>query len=59
VLCPWASAPEAIDTAFKLGAKFGCETRDPKVLIEFLRTIPAKTLAKKQNASLPEAVSIF
>ncbi|KAL0274002.1 UNVERIFIED_CONTAM: hypothetical protein PYX00_006546 [Menopon gallinae] len=51
---PWAFNPEMVKSSYKLGNVFGCDTSDPKLLVESLRKIPAKVIATKQNAALSE-----
>ena len=57
-LCPWAlNEDNPYDAAFKLGRAFGLETKDPKVLVDFLRKISACVLTKKQSVAVSETVS--
>ncbi|EEB17409.1 Bile salt-activated lipase precursor, putative [Pediculus humanus corporis] len=54
-LCPWAlNEDNPYDAAFKLGRAFGLETKDPKVLVDFLRKISACVLTKKQSVAVSE-----
>ncbi|KAK6623051.1 hypothetical protein RUM43_008903 [Polyplax serrata] len=54
-LCPWAlNEDEPREVAFRLGRAFGLETKDPKVLVDFLRKISAAVLAKKQSTAVSE-----
>ncbi|XP_047108500.1 esterase E4-like isoform X1 [Schistocerca piceifrons] len=46
VFNPWASRKALKERSFTLGAVLGCNTNDPKVLIDFLRTCTPKQIVE-------------
>ncbi|OXU20333.1 hypothetical protein TSAR_009551 [Trichomalopsis sarcophagae] len=50
--CPWASKPEPIESVYDFLDHLGCKKREPKAIVEFLRSVNYKKLIEAQEKLL-------
>lgn len=58
-LNPWVVTKCARERAFQLGEILGCKTDNDQLLIDFLRTVPARELLKNSTKVLSREVIKF
>lgn len=57
--CMWAVIENAEANAFKLASILGNESKDPREVVDFLKTIPATEIVKVQRNVLTSEVNYY